>query len=121
MLVIAAIPMAILAADLNDTDLEVTGTAEIGSGASFGSTPEVSIGTDNDPATNSLTVGHDLIAGSANSLVLGTWNTSVANGYLVVGIGTGSGNKTNAFEVRSDGAVLINEEQGDVPTGVFGN
>jgi len=44
----------------------------------------------------------------------------VSGAYFVVGKGTyGAGNQKNAFEVHSDGTVIINEPQGDISMGIF--
>jgi len=46
----------------------------------------------------------------------------VSGAYFVVGKGTyGAGNQKNAFEVHSDGTVIINEPQGDISMGPFTN
>ena len=90
---------------------------------SYASNSGVSIGG-NRTYNNSLCVGHMNTTGSMrqncalfgnNNIVnsdsetaVGSWNRSSENTKFTVGIGTGSTDRKNAFEVTSDGSVYIN-------------
>ena len=64
----------------------------------------------------SMAVGDMLVLGTSDSLVVGKYNDSSSTALFVVGNGSsGAGNESNAFEVHSDGRVVIPELQGDIP------
>ena len=90
---------------------------------SYASDSSVSIGG-NRTYNNSLCVGHMNTTGSMgqncalfgnnnavhsdSEIAVGSWNRSSENTKFTVGIGTGSTDRKNAFEVTSDGSVYIN-------------
>ena len=90
---------------------------------SYASSSGVSIGG-NRAYNNSLCVGHmnttgtmrnncalfgnNNIVNSDSETAVGSWNRSSENTKFTVGIGTGSTDRKNAFEVTSDGSVYIN-------------
>ena len=72
-------------------------------------------------ASGSAAIGTFLNNPNSNSLVVGKWNKFESGAYFVVGNGPNGSNKKNAFEVHSNGDVIVNEPQGDIPMGIYGN
>lgn len=61
-----------------------------------------------NPAQNCALFGNNNIAQNASEIAVGSWNKSSENTKFTVGVGTGSTDRKNAFEVTSDGNVYIN-------------
>ena len=72
-------PLGLLATSF--TDIDVSGTAEFGSGATFG-TASVSIGEANAPEQWGLAVGKSLFGSASNDVVVGRWNIPVSGAYF---------------------------------------
>ena len=75
-------------------------------------------------AGNSLAVGLGIkIVSRPNTLVVGEYNSEVGAGDIVFSVGNGTGpaaaDRSNAFEVREDGKVIVSEPQGDIPMGSY--
>ena len=59
-------------------------------------------------AQNCALFGNNNIAQNDSEIAVGSWNKSSENTKFTVGVGTGSTDRKNAFEVTSDGSVYIN-------------
>lgn len=64
-------------------------------------------------------IGAYLINNENESVVVGAYNEVKTDLQFSVGIGDSSG-RSNALEVYKDGSVMINEPQGDIPMGIYG-
>lgn len=81
------------------------GSIASGSGCQVKNGPSIAIGEDNIVAeTNSMAIGRGLTSSCPNSLVVGLYNAT-SDKLFVVGNGSGSSSKQDAFSVTADGVV----------------
>lgn len=71
-------------------------------------------------ADYTTTLGYALEATTNNATIVGKYNEDKAGVLFVVGQGDSIVRK-NALEVHDDGSVIINQAQGDIDMGGFGN
>ncbi len=101
--------------------------------ADIGTTDSYIFGLNTSAMGNSsFAIGNDLLANSYKEIVVGTFNdTSIYQGMsattwqitdtiFVVGNGTSSNARSNAFIVYKNGDIIIPKAQGDVSMGRYG-
>lgn len=72
-------------------------------------------------ADESAAIGEGIVITDDNATVVGTYNEDKASVRFVVGVGADGVSRSNALEVHDDGSVIINQAQGDISMGGFGN
>lgn len=79
-------------------------------------------GYNNDvTADNCSVLGKGLVSTTDNATTVGQYNENKAGVLFVVGKGTSGSARSNALEIHDDGSVIINQSQGDIDMGSFGN
>lgn len=118
-LVVAALslPVSVLATWSFSGGREITSyPVVIGSTNSSSGSRSLSVGWGNQiTSSDAMVVGQYLNSPSAYSLVVGRYNQTSTGLRFVVGNGTSTTARSNAFEVYSDGRVVIPTPQGDIP------
>lgn len=69
-------------------------------------------------ASNAALFGRNLSTITSNSTTVGTYNLQT-NALFTVGNGTAA-QRSNAFEVKQDGSVIISKPQGNISMGIYG-
>ena len=85
-------------------------------------------GYNNDVAADqAIALGNGLLATTDNSTIVGKYNDDKAGVSFVVGNGVDDSNRSNALEVHTNGDVIVSgslileQAQGDISMGSFGN
>lgn len=129
---VLSVPATLFA--LTDTFFQISNYGLIGPGSHVGGVATFAVGANNvvgygsaSVATNAAAIGYSLRTNTSNSLMVGSWNAEVAGALFIVGNGTGSSLRKNAFEVLQSGTVNIPgtanigavPERGGISMGVY--